>query len=149
MEFISQQEKKSLTNACVILSFMEMFTKIKKDKNEKWLNILSEFWITIKDVPLEKENMTAWHELGDLIELNLTQDWKDLSGERDVLEYYIYNNTIIGYGFHYQSKFEEYNLYFQDRNWQEYKQPHYDSEEEEEKRLQIRIDIGASNHSNW
>ena len=124
---------------------MKMLIETKIDNNEKWIHILSEFWPTIKDVPLEKENMAGWHQLGNLIESNLTQDWKNNKLEGSILERYIYNTNIIDYGFHHPATFEQYYLYFQEQAQEEYdrdNQPYYDSEEEREERLQIQIECG-------
>ena len=149
MEIISQEEtldNTEITNACIIASFMEIFVQTKRNNNEKWIKLFSEFWQTIKDVPLERESMATWYQLGDLIELNLTEDWKDDTLEWTILEYYLYNSIITTCGFHYPAKFEEYKLYFQERYWQDEvdKEPYYDSEEEREERLHIRIERGRN-----
>jgi hypothetical protein len=155
MEFISQEEpmdNKVLTNECIIIAFMKTLIETKIDNNEKWINIFSEFWPHIKDVPLDKENLSAWHQLGDIIEANLTQDWKDNKLEWSILERYIYNSNIIDYGFHHPANFEQYYLYFQQQSQQEYdrdNQPYYDSEEEREERLEIEIERGRDRDFNW
>lgn len=70
MEFISQKQEDGL-NCYVVASFMEIFIKAKFYKNEKWIKIL-----------------------GNLMETNLTEDWKNDRCESQLMDQYIFRITM-------------------------------------------------------
>lgn len=127
MKFVSQSRTTKKTKAVpihrvglnhhVISSFMGIFSKAKNSKNKKWMQVLNEFWKTIKDVPLEQENEKAWHSLGVLIHHHLSRDWKNNDCEREILSAYLYPNSAMYTDMDYPKdlsfEFLEYKNYFE------------------------------------
>jgi len=110
MEFISQETDTVMLNYYVIASFINVYgTYMNKHmcKNVKWEKILGDFWETIKDVSLEKDNFDSWCKLGDLIETNLFKDWKNDIHDSCIIE-------IYSMQFHTPAKFQKYLLCFQE-----------------------------------
>ena len=137
MEFISNENG---LNCHVISSFMEIFMKVKQIKNEKWIKILDDFWNTIKNTPLEEMNDESWYQLGNLIESNLIEDWKNDICEIMIMRSYIYHHSRQYTKMDYPESFEKYDDYFQETDRLEYEYGNYDSDEERAKTLEQIVD---------
>jgi uncharacterized protein YllA (UPF0747 family) len=140
MEFNSQQQG---SNCYVIASFMDIFMIAKLDNNEKWMQILGNYWITIKDVHLEEVNNDAWTVLGELIETNLKENWKNDLLESQLMERYVYSISWYRNNLKQDDKFKKYAEYFKQRrrDIEESEQDtYYDSYEKEEFQRKLRED---------
>ena len=122
MEFISQEKRdcKEGLNCHVISSFMEIFMKANHLKNKKWIKILGDFWKTIRDLPLEEVNDQAWCVLGELMENNLSEDWKNDLCESCLMREYIFHHSRQYTNMDYLEKFKKYDDYFQEADREEY-----------------------------
>uniref|UniRef100_A0A6C0ES91 Uncharacterized protein n=1 Tax=viral metagenome TaxID=1070528 RepID=A0A6C0ES91_9ZZZZ len=140
MEFNSQQG----ANCYVVASFMDIFMISKVNNNKKWIKILSNFWVTIKDVSLEEANNDAWVRLGELIESNLKEQWESDCFESQLMERYICSISWYHHNLKQDEKFKKYAEYFKQRNMmKEYDQEDnddYDSYVEEEFQRKLRED---------
>jgi hypothetical protein len=132
MEFISREGG---SNCYVVAGFMDIFMISEVNNNKKWIKILGDFWVTIKDVALEKCNRDAWVTLGELIESNLKEDWKNDYFESQLMERYCsfrwYQQNLQKH-----EKFKKYSEYFKQKNIDEednYYDYDYDREEFERK----------------
>jgi hypothetical protein len=137
MEFHSQEPG---ANCYVIASFMDIFMLSKVNNNKKWIKILDSFWITIKEVPLESGNNDAWTRLGELIESNLEEHWKNDSFESQLMKRYVCSISWYCYYLKQDDKFRKYAEYFKQRDKEEYDDDDYDHYEKEEFRQKLRED---------
>jgi len=139
MEFNSQEG----SNCYVIASFMDIFMIAKLSNNKKWINILGTYWSTIKDVPLEEANTDAWTELGELIETNLEENWKNDWLESELMKRYSYSiNWYRNYLVQHE-KFKTYADHFKQKDIEETEGDndyYYDSDEREEQKRKERED---------
>jgi len=138
MEFNSQQG----SNCYVIASFMDIFMIAKLNNNKKWIQILGNYWGTIKDVHLEEVNNDAWTELGELIETNLQENWKNDLLESQLMERYIYSVSWYRINLKQDDKFKKYAEHFkQKRDIEESERDeYYDSDDREELERKLRED---------
>jgi hypothetical protein len=140
MEFNSQQQG---SNCYVIASFMDIFMITKLNNNKKWIKILGNYWSTIKDVSLEETNNDAWTELGELIETNLKENWKNDWFESQLMERYIYSISWYRNNLKQDEKFKKYAEHFKQRDIEESERDnyyYYDSDEREEHERKLRED---------
>jgi len=136
-----------LTNAMIVISFMEIFNNLTRDLNDKWIKILGNYWeTTMKHISsLEKvnEEEDSWEKIGNLIETNLHEDWQNNRDEWSVMDYYVHNSYIT----FYEPKFEKYAKYIDEVYQQEYYEYCHDSEEERQERLEIDIERGRDSRN--
>ena len=140
MEFISQEQE---MNCYMIASFMEMFMKSKSNKNDKWIKILGDFWVTIKDLPLEELDNDSWNGLGELIEYNLIENWKNDWFESQLMEDYIFPIRWHNNNLKQSEKFKKYVEYFQQRYKEDEEQSYDyydDSDNQSEYKRKLRED---------